>query len=57
MSEGQQLSPEELIKQIENQNLKISPIIELKTETEDGQILLACDCSGCNNPAICFYCE
>ncbi len=45
------LTPEELIRQIGNQKLKVSPIIDLTAHNGEA-MLLACDCSGCNNPAI-----
>lgn len=51
MSTKKEMTPEDLIKQIEAQNLRVSPIVELQIDNQD-EILVACDCSGCNNPAV-----
>jgi len=53
MGNTENMSPESIISQIEKQNLRVSPIIELMAQIGDGKtFMVACDCSGCNNSSI-----
>ena len=42
------MTPEDLITRLQGKRVRISPVVEVKGP--GGRRVIACDCSGCNNP-------